>query len=177
MIKKIIKYFLLFSVLLTGCHTDLHTKRLAMNRLKENSTVTIINNYVELSYSENQGMVFGLLGREESQLKHVVLIALNCSAILFIGFILWRLRRLSWVYHFPFFIMLSGAFGNLISRIQSGHVIDFIHIHWNNVIDWPFLFNVADIWVCIGEILLILLVVFRRNELERVIFSKTKPMM
>ena len=174
MIKQVVKYLLLLSILSVGCHSDLRTKRLVMNQLKESPSITVIEGFIEFSYTENQGMVFGLLGKRGSPWKHIILMGLNGIAILFMFYIIWRIRKLSFIYQLPFFLILSGAFGNLIDRILFGHVTDFIHIHWKNIIDWPFLFNMADVWICVGEFLLILLIIFRKKVLEVAIFHKIK---
>ena len=96
------------------------------------------------------------------------------SAILFIFYIVWHLRKLSFFYHLPFFIILSGAFGNLIDRIRFGHVIDFIHVHWRNTIDWPFVFNIADVLICTGEILLLVLIIVKRDTYKKVLRPQIK---
>ena len=70
-------------------------------------------------------------------------------------------------------MILSGAFGNLIDRIRLGYVIDFIHIHWKDAVEWPFLFNVADVLIVIGEILLLGLFIFKRDVLRSVLFRST----
>src|SRR5690606_35792653 len=50
--------------------------------------------------------------------------------------------------------ILGGAVGNLIDRIQHGHVIDFFLFYWKG---WSFpAFNVADIAITCGAALLIL---------------------
>lgn len=41
-------------------------------------------------------------------------------------------------------LFLGGALGNLIDRIATGYVIDFVDFHF-----WP-VFNVADIFICAG---------------------------
>jgi signal peptidase II len=49
--------------------------------------------------------------------------------------------------------VLAGAIGNLIDRINLGYVIDFIALHYQN---WYFpVFNVADVCITIGAIILI----------------------
>jgi len=56
--------------------------------------------------------------------------------------------------------ILGGAAGNLIDRIQHGHVIDFLLLYWQQ---WYFpAFNVADVAITCGAILLIL------DELRRI---------
>ncbi|MFA5520155.1 MAG: signal peptidase II [Castellaniella sp.] len=51
-------------------------------------------------------------------------------------------------------LILAGAAGNLIDRVRDGEVIDFLLFYWNN---WHFpAFNVADIAITCGALLLIL---------------------
>lgn len=50
--------------------------------------------------------------------------------------------------------ILGGAIGNVIDRIQHGHVIDFLLFYWKA---WHFpAFNIADIAITVGAVLLIL---------------------
>ncbi|MCP4724111.1 MAG: signal peptidase II [bacterium] len=168
------KFLILITLMFVGCNTDLHTKRLAFDNLRENSTVTVLDGFIDLSYVENKGMVFGVLNDIESNLKYYLLTGLTFSAILFMIYAIWRIRTLSFFYHLPFFLILSGAFGNFINRLTSGHVVDFIHIYWKNFIDFPYIFNVADVLILIGEIMLITLVIFKRNVFENVAFEQSK---
>ena len=51
-------------------------------------------------------------------------------------------------------LVLGGALGNVIDRVQWGYVVDFIHVHYQR---WYFpAFNVADSALTIGAGLLIL---------------------
>jgi signal peptidase II len=53
-------------------------------------------------------------------------------------------------------LVASGALGNLIDRVRYGYVVDFIHVHYE---PWDFdypTFNVADITITIGVILLVI---------------------
>lgn len=50
--------------------------------------------------------------------------------------------------------ILGGALGNVIDRIQHGHVVDFLLFYWR---DWYFpAFNIADVAISCGAILLVL---------------------
>jgi len=51
-------------------------------------------------------------------------------------------------------LVLGGALGNVIDRIKLGHVIDFIHVHWNAAY-FP-AFNVADSSITVGAALFLL---------------------
>jgi|TARA_A100000164_G_scaffold22_1_gene16 signal peptidase II len=51
-------------------------------------------------------------------------------------------------------MIIGGAIGNLIDRVLYGAVVDFIDLHYQNL-HW-YVFNIADIYISIGCILLIL---------------------
>jgi len=51
-------------------------------------------------------------------------------------------------------LVLGGALGNVLDRIRLGHVIDFIHFHWNQAY-FP-AFNVADSAITVGAACLLL---------------------
>jgi signal peptidase II len=57
-----------------------------------------------------------------------------------------------------------GAVGNLIDTFTGGYVVDFIHIHAGRFLDWPFFFNLADAYVCIGAGILVLIGIFSREK-------------
>jgi signal peptidase II len=51
-------------------------------------------------------------------------------------------------------MILGGAVGNAIDRMTLGHVVDFLHFHWQ---DWYYpAFNVADISITSGAIMLVI---------------------
>ena len=51
-------------------------------------------------------------------------------------------------------LILGGAIGNVIDRIEHGYVVDFVHAHWG-LHSFP-AFNVADSAITIGAVLVIL---------------------
>ena len=56
-------------------------------------------------------------------------------------------------------LILAGAVGNVIDRVAYGHVVDFLLFYWKN---WYYpAFNVADMCITLGAILLILDEIFR----------------
>lgn len=137
-------------ILLVGCFSDQISKKWAARHLKNQPTYTLINHVIELGYTENHGMVFGINNRQDNDTSRTILLIIRI--ILSIGltiylFINWRKSLL---FHLPFLLILSGAIGNVIDSFRFSHVIDFIHLHLGNIVDWPFLFNLADAYVCIG---------------------------
>ena len=63
---------------------------------------------------------------------------------------------------FLFLIILGGSLGNLFDRIYYKAVPDFIDLHYNDL-HW-FIFNVADIFITVGVICLILAELFLNKE-------------
>jgi signal peptidase II len=59
-------------------------------------------------------------------------------------------------------LILGGALGNLIDRARFGYVVDFLDIHWYHH-HWP-AFNVADIGISVGVLLLLLDMLFWSEE-------------
>jgi len=74
-----------------------------------------------------------------------------------IALVFW-LRKLALTTHsllaFALALILGGAIGNVIDRIEHGYVVDFVHAHWG--IHYFAAFNVADATISIGAVLVIL---------------------
>ena len=62
---------------------------------------------------------------------------------------------------FSFLLIIGGSLGNIFDRLYYSAVPDFIDIHYNNF-HW-FTFNVADIFITIGILILILRNIFVKN--------------
>lgn len=151
-----IKYALLLLILIAGTLSDQASKHWAATSLKGKPTVTAIDNVLEFGYTENHGMVFGINNRQENRVsKHLLLAIRILMSIGLIGYIAIK-RKNRLLSHLPLLLILSGAIGNVIDSLRFGHVIDFIHMHAGTLLDWPFLYNVADAYVCIGMVILII---------------------
>jgi len=56
-------------------------------------------------------------------------------------------------------MLIGGAIGNFIDRIRLGYVVDFIRVDIIKSINFP-VFNIADIFIVIGTILLMIITIF-----------------
>jgi len=136
---------------------DQFTKLLAVNNLKDASAVAIIRNVLELQYLENNGAAFGML---QNQKAFFVLIAvLILIVICYVIFLLPDDKKYNYL-DFLLVMVASGAIGNMIDRFRTGYVVDFIYF---KLINFP-IFNVADIYVTVSTILLIILFLFYYKE-------------
>ena len=75
--KTAIKFIVLSVIFLGGLYGDLATKKLATRNLIGGHTVTVIKDVLEFTYTENRGMIFGLLNDRPSPLKHYGLTVLT----------------------------------------------------------------------------------------------------
>ncbi len=99
----------------------------------------------------NDGIAFGLLSVNETILYNI----LTFIIMLVILFILYLVVNSNGFKKFALLIIFSGAIGNFFDRIVYRAVPDFIDFHVENF-HW-FIFNVADIFITIGVILMIIL--------------------
>lgn len=113
----------------------------------------------------NTGAAFSFLADGEGwQRWFFTFVALIASVVILR--LLWKHAGERW---FPLALacILGGALGNALDRLMLGHVVDFLLFYWR---DWYFpAFNVADIAITIGAILLLLdeILRWRRERRER----------
>jgi signal peptidase II len=98
-----------------------------------------------LTQTHNTGVAFGLAGGTGAPLVIVMLVALGVVTYLFAQD---PARPGMWL---ASGLLAGGAVGNLIDRIGAGHVTDFIELP-----PWP-PFNVADVCITFGVVLLVLI--------------------
>jgi signal peptidase II len=116
-------------------------------------SVTVVENFFNITYVRNPGAAFGFLSDHSLRLPFFITVATLAS----IG-IVWYMSRLrddQRLLHISLSLVFAGAVGNLIDRIRVGEVIDFIDVHWYNLYHWP-AFNVADSAITVGVVLLLI---------------------
>ena len=148
--KKILKEnFLFIAVLLTIFFLDRYSKITAINILESKKNI-YINDYLNLDLVFNTGIGFGLLSFNENLYYNLVTI-LIIIVIIIIGFFTFKSKKKEKLF---FTFILGGAIGNVYDRITYKAVPDFIDLHIGNF-HW-FSFNIADIFITLGIIFMIL---------------------
>ena len=98
----------------------------------------------------NEGIAFGMLSFNESYLYNILTIVI----LLVIVVLIFMTLKTSGLKKYSLLMILGGAFGNVFDRIFYKAVPDFIDFHVGNF-HW-FIFNVADIFISLGVILMII---------------------
>lgn len=138
---------------------DQVSKLAAIRHLKGNVPYIIIENSFQLNYVENFGAAFGIL-----QHKKILFIIITSLVVICISLFLIRNQHaLNRFMKVALGMLLGGAIGNLIDRIRLGYVVDFISVKLINKYDFP-VFNVADVFIVVGTVLIVILVSFDRYE-------------
>lgn len=120
--------------------------------------VDVMGDWWKFVYAENPNAAFGFMKGVPEATRHVLFLILNLLAFIVISSIVWRLPPGGWLVYVAFAGILAGAAGNFIDRLRFGYVIDFID--WDlGFTHWP-TFNVADIAISVGVVVLILDITF-----------------
>ena len=162
------KTFLTLVLIIIAVVLDQVTKYLAVMHLKGKPAIPIISDVFELQYLENHGAAFGIM--QNQQLFFLVTSVLISIVCIYVYFKLPMIKRYNLLRLCLIFIV-SGAIGNMIDRIRFQYVIDFLYF---KLIDFP-IFNVADIYVTVSAIGLVLLILFYYKDDEiNEIYSKIR---
>ncbi len=142
----------LIIVLLIGI--DQASKIWALNSLKEMGSIPIIENVFHLTYVENRGAAFGMLQNNQSIF---IIVALAASVF---GLYYLHTKKVNFLGKASIILIIAGAIGNLIDRIRIGFVVDYFDFRFI----WEYVFNIADIFVVVGTIMLCAYIIFFQEE-------------
>jgi signal peptidase II len=136
---------------------DQGTKHWAQTDLQHRLTrrVTLVEGYLALSYVRNPGAAWGFLARANKSFRRPFFIGISIIAMLFILYLFRKLEPGQHLMMTALSLVMGGAIGNFIDRIRFNYVVDFIDFHIQRRFKWP-TFNVADIAITIGVLLLFL---------------------
>ncbi len=136
---------------------DQTTKILIKNSMHLKESISILGDVIRFTYIKNPGMAFGI--QIGGKLFYTFFSAIACIIILVY---LFEMKPENFWARFALTSILGGALGNLIDRIAYSEVVDFIDIQ---IVRWP-VFNLADIAITIGMIILISVVIFEKKKDE-----------
>lgn len=135
-------------------------KHIVVTNMAYGETIPVIHGIFNITYVLNPGAAFGML---EHQRWVFILAAIAVIALAAVFYK--KIRRENRLVRYGSAMLLGGAAGNLVDRITTGLVVDFLDFHI-----WP-VFNIADIAICLGAGSLILDIWQRRNDDEEELYG------
>ena len=118
----------------------------------------IASKFINIQLIWNEGVAFGLFAFDDKFFYNLI----TGFIIVIILILIFFIRKTKGIEKYSFIVILGGALGNVFDRFLYSAVPDFIDIHYQNF-HW-FIFNVADIFITSGVILLIYTEVFLKNK-------------
>ena len=124
----------------------------------DDSFIIPVTSFLNFNLVWNSGIAFGLFSFNEQFYYNIITLIIIIITLIILFFAI----NSSDVEKIGFSMILGGSLGNIFDRIYYSSVVDFIDFHINNF-HW-FIFNVADIFISIGVIILIVLEIFKKND-------------
>lgn len=168
---QIIQYLIALGIIVIVCALDQITKTIALANLKEGETITFIPSVVGWFLARNTGAAWSILSDH-----HWILVVISFLAIGFLSYLMKNIdfAKKGFLYAFSLSLIFGGALGNLIDRViyYDEGVVDFIRLLF---MDFP-IFNLADTFLTIGTILLIIYVLFfyKQEEIKKAALNTPK---
>lgn len=125
---------------------DQATKQLAESMLTLYESVYVMPLF-DLTLLYNRGAAFSFLSDQNGWQRWFFTI-LATVVVTVLSVWLWRLKQQEKWVAISLSLIIGGAIGNVIDRILFGHVIDFLHFHYQEHY-WP-AFNIADSAITVG---------------------------
>ena len=136
---------------------DQAVKHWAFTVLQPQHTIPLIENVFHLTYIENRGAAFSMFAKFDSRWIFVALASVITLAICYtLSKKLMQTALGSW----SLVLIAAGAVGNAIDRVARGFVVDMFDFR---LIHFP-VFNVADIFICVGGILFVIYFMFQHKD-------------
>jgi signal peptidase II len=144
---------------------DQWTKWLVERHLPEHLLQPVVPGLINLTNVRNTGVAFGLFASAGHLPTTLLLAGLSLAAFVVVGLYFWKTPAQHRLLLFALALVLGGAVGNLLDRVMSGAVTDFVDVYWRSH-HWPS-FNVADSAISVGLTLMALESLWPRRDPDR----------
>jgi signal peptidase II len=153
-LRGLIAFFIILAVLII----DYLSKQYALTL----SGVHIINSYVTFNAMSNYGVAFSIFNEIDKGYLWI-LSSLIIFILIFICVELYQNLTQELLYVLALSLIIGGGWSNLFDRFDNASVTDFIIIHYNDIY-FPAVFNIADLSISLGAVLIIVHFLKTRNE-------------
>ena len=134
-----------YIIIATAFILDQISKIVIRNNMDLNESMTVIKNFFYISYVENTGAAWSMF-----QGARWFFVSITVIMIIIMFRYIYKIKNRSFRTAASFII--GGGLGNLLDRVLTGRVVDFIDLNFWNY-DFP-VFNISDSFVTVGTILL-----------------------
>jgi len=128
---------------------DKFTKFVASSHLAYGQPVNFMPGF-NLRLAHNTGAAFSFLAASKDSWERWFLTIFTTAIVLFLLKLIKNSNNLKREI-VPLALIIGGACGNLLDRLQYGYVVDWIDIYFLNY-HWP-TFNIADTAICVGAVI------------------------
>ena len=150
---------MIFFFILGVFSIDRLSKILVIKSVEKLGEVNIfVTSFINLNLVWNDGIAFGLFSFSEKTYYNILTLVI----VIITFIILWLMLKSKGIERLAFMMIFGGSIGNIFDRLYYSSVPDFIDIHFGNF-HW-FIFNVADIFISLGVLLLIYLEIFDKKK-------------
>jgi signal peptidase II len=125
-------------------------------------SIVVLDSFFHITHVRNTGGAFSLFASAPSGLRLPFFIGVSVVAVIALLVFVSRVDPRQRLLLFGLGAILGGALGNLVDRMTSGEVTDFLDFHWRGWY-WP-AFNVADSFITIGVVILVAHSLFAREN-------------
>ena len=152
------RFFINFIIIASIFSLDRISKVYVIFLYDRNSSLNLFTSkFLDINLIWNDGIAFGLFSFDERIYYNILTVLILIITLI----IFWMITRTKGLEKLAFLMIFGGSLGNIFDRIFYSSVTDFIDFHFNNF-HW-FIFNVADIFITIGVIMLIMLEIFKKK--------------
>ena len=149
-----INLFVIFSIFII----DRISKIYVINFDVKNSTELYISKFLNINLIWNEGIAFGLFSFSQNNLYNLLTVIISIIILVILKMII----DSKGVQKYGLLMIFGGALGNLFDRLFYKAVPDFIDFHVEEF-HW-FVFNIADIFITIGVIIMIIFELILNNQ-------------
>jgi signal peptidase II len=139
-------------IVIVAC--DQLTKAIVRATLPLHESVSVLPGFMDFTHVRNTGAAFGILNAADFPFKTAVIAVIATVALVGVGVYAASLAHHQLVARVGLALIIGGATGNLLDRVVSGSVVDFVDVYWRTYHFWAF--NVADSAITIGVAIMIL---------------------
>lgn len=147
-------FYLVITILLVLI--DQIVKILVERHMFFGDTISIIDGFLHLTYVQNRGIAFGIFQGKVDIISIATVIAIIGIIVYFFK----NVKKSNLFEKAAYVFIISGAVGNMIDRLTRGYVVDMIDF----IGIWSFVFNIADVYINLGVILLLLDLLLKRRK-------------